>query len=193
MLMLTQETFKLCPDWVTWIGVDYSGSAYGFNHKPKWELDMYSCAGSSGEFDYTILDGLYDRAIHLLQREGGGNMTPYPSSRDTLSFELLENAGYKRYEQSIHQSDYFYQKCFRNEAGDKIYWLDIGIYDFTKYRSDAGIGYQCELKLHVANVGFEPRYLSITVHDFSSLIDLETYCATLFSELGGVPDTINND
>ena len=113
----------------------------------------------------------------------------YPSSRDILSFELLENAGYKRYEQSIHKSDYFYQKCFRNEAGEKIYWLGIGVYD---YRSDAGIGHQCELKMHVANVGFEPRYLSITVHDFSSLTDLETYCATLFRGFGGVPDTPNN-
>ena len=116
----------------------------------------------------------------------------YPSGREILSFELLENAGYKRYEQSIHQSDYFYQKCFRNEVDEKIYWVNIGIYDFTKYRSDAGIGYQCELKLHVANVGFEPRYLSITVHDFSSLTDLETYCATLFRDLGGVPDPLNN-
>ena len=189
MLMLTQETFKLCPDWVTWIGVDYSGSACGFNHKPKWELDMYICAGSSSRFDYMILDGLYDRYIPLLQREG---VAVYPSSREILSFELLENAGYKRYEQSIHQSDYFYQKCFLNEAGEKIYWVNIGIYDFTKYSSDAGIGYQCELKLHVANVGFEPRSLSITVHDFSSLTDLETYCATLFRDLGGVPDPLNN-
>ena len=189
MLMLTQETFKLCPDWVTWIGVDYSGSACGFNHKPKWELDMYICAGSSSRFDYMILDGLYDRYIPLLQREG---VAVYPSSREILSFELLDNAGYKRYEQSIHQSDYFYQKCFLNEAGEKIYWVNIGIYDFTKYSSDAGIGYQCELKLHVANVGFEPRSLSITVHDFSSLTDLETYCATLFRGLGGVSDSLNN-
>lgn len=121
------------------------------------------------------------------------NWMKYPSSREILSFELLESSGYRRYNQSIHQSDYFYQKCFRNEAGKKIYWINIGIYDFTKYRSDAGIGFQSELKLHVANVGFEPRYLSITVHDFSSLTDLETYCATLFRVLGGVPDPINND
>jgi len=120
-------------------------------------------------------------------------MNQYPSSREILSFELLEDAGYKRYEQSIHQSDFFYQKCFRNEAGEKIYWMNVGIYDFTKYRSDAGIGYQCEMKLHVANLDYEPRYISITVHDFSSLTDLETYCATLFRDLGGVPDPINND
>ena len=70
MLMLTQETFKLCPDWVTWIGVDYSGSACGYNHKPHLELDMYICAGSSSRFDYMILDGLYDTSATLLQREG---------------------------------------------------------------------------------------------------------------------------
>ena len=119
-------------------------------------------------------------------------MNPCPSSRDILSFELPENAGYKRYNQSLHQSDYFYQKCFRNDAGEKIYWWNIGVYDFTKYRSDADIGYQAEMTLHVANVGFEPRYLSITVHDFISLTDLEAYCATLFRDLGGVPDTLNN-
>ena len=119
-------------------------------------------------------------------------MNQYPSSREILSFELLENACYKRYEQSIHQSDFFYQKCFRNEVGEKIYWLNVGIYDFTKYRSDAGIGYQCEMKMHVANFDHEPRYLSITVHDFSSLTDLETYCATLFHDLCGVPDPINS-
>lgn len=119
-------------------------------------------------------------------------MKPYPSSRDILSFELLENAGYKRYEQSLHQSDYFYQKCFRNDAGEKIYWLNIGIYDFTKYRSDAGIGYQAEMKLHVETFDYEPRSLSITVHDFSSLTDLETYCATLFRDLGGVACPLNN-
>lgn len=61
------------------------------------------------------------------------------------------------------------------------------------YTNQIGCGKrESEVGMHTSSCeGFEPRSICITVHDFHSLSELESYAKELYAKLGGVIDPHN--
>jgi len=106
-----------------------------------------------------------------------------------MTKEQLLEAGYEEIGYNYKNCDRYYQKRICNEEKYTLYIIKVGMWDFHRIDTTAGISYECYANFYRGNQEFTATY---TVNDSDTVQMIESFFQEIFVKLNCVPDIYNN-
>lgn len=121
-----------------------------------------------------------------------------------LTPEDFNEAGYTHYPEAYCSgADSLLQKAIWTECGtEKKYYINVGVYDWRQSIRSGDIppshsawGFQpeCDLYFLCKDGEEEPRWITLTYHNFKDINDLESFYERAYDMFECDPDVHNND
>lgn len=109
---------------------------------------------------------------------------------ETINETALLAAGYQQYPvPSFMSADACYQKIVRDEAGVRLYAIDISRYTYERHQPGAGVGWMATMRFHLGAVFGD---ISLTLRPETTLSWVEGWLAMAHRRLGAIPDPHND-
>jgi hypothetical protein len=111
-----------------------------------------------------------------------------------ITIQDFIDSGYTKYNQTFKNSDCLLQKCVRTNSRIKNYFINIYVYDYSKWPFYSGVN-KIVFSAEVQFSSHDDRIFNVTfsVTDKDTVKTIEDFFAFTYKRLYCIPDIHNND